>query len=72
MATIKEMAEDYSFIGEGTDAKGEFYKDYNSDKNEGFVAGANAVIKEIKPLIKLLRGDVRTLFEEKIKELKCK
>lgn len=72
MATIKEMADDYSFIGEGTDAKGKFYKDYNSDKNEGFIAGANAVIKEIQSLMKLLRSDTTTLFKEKIKELQGK
>ncbi len=39
---------------------------------EDFEAGANYVLNEIKPLISLLRGGARALFEEKIKELKKK
>ena len=52
MATIKEMAEDYSFIAEGTDATGEIYKDYNSNKYEGFIAGAKYVLECIENLLK--------------------
>ena len=70
MSKIEKMAEDYSFIGKGTDAKGEIYKDYNNYKYEGFIVGANAVIKEFEPLISLLRSGARKLFEEKFKELK--
>ena len=50
MKSIKEKAEEYSFIGEGTDSKGEIYKDYNSYKYEGFEAGANYVLEQIEKL----------------------
>lgn len=35
-----------------------------------YIAGANAVLKEIEPLVATLRSGARKLFEEKFKELK--
>lgn len=52
MKSIKEKAEEYSFIEEGIDLKGVPYKDYNNDKMGGFEAGANYVLNEIEKELK--------------------
>lgn len=48
MKSIKDKAEEYSFIGEGIDLKGVPYKDYNNYKMDGFEAGANYVLECIE------------------------
>lgn len=37
---LEEAAEEFSFISEGVNSSGEPYKDYDSGKLEGFIAGA--------------------------------
>ena len=70
MATIKEKAEEYSFIGQGIGPSGIQYRDFSKNKKDAFIEGANYVLDEIEPLINLLRSGARVLFKEKIKELK--
>lgn len=44
---LEEAAEKFSFISEGVDSSGEPYKDYDSGKLEGFIAGAEWMSKQI-------------------------
>jgi hypothetical protein len=53
MKSIKEKAEEYSFIGQGIDPSGIQYRDFNMNKQEGFEAGANYVLEEIEEFQKL-------------------
>ena len=48
MKSIKERAEEYSFIGEGINPSGFHYRDFNINKQEGFKAGANYVLECIE------------------------
>ena len=52
MKSIKEKAEEYSFIKQGIDPSGIQYRDFNINKQEGFEAGANYVLNEIENIIK--------------------
>jgi hypothetical protein len=47
MKSIKEKAEEYSFIKQGIDPSGIQYRDFNINKQEGFEAGANYVLDAI-------------------------
>ena len=51
MKSIKEKAEEYSFIKQGIAPSGIQYRDFNIDKQEGFEAGANYVLECIEQLI---------------------
>lgn len=70
MSKIEEMAERYSFIEEGIDFNGNPYKDYYSQKYEGYIAGVNAVLKEIEKLTCLSGEALKIYLPRKIKELK--
>ena len=67
MKSIKEKAEEYSFIKEGIDPSGIQYRDFNINKQEGFEAGANYVLEEIENFIKDL--DLGNSAEEKFYKL---
>lgn len=60
MKSIKEEAEEFSFIEEGTDLNGNPYKDYNSYKMDGFKKGANYVLKQIIEAIRHCDNDRNT------------
>lgn len=66
MKSIKEKAEEYSFIGEGTDLKGVLYKDYNNYKMEGFEAGANYVLDEVEYILENKELDCEEICDELI------
>lgn len=61
MSKIEEMAKEY--------CQGSSFDDACMMK-PAYTAGANAVLKEIEPLVATLRSGARKLFEEKFKELK--
>ena len=48
MATIKEKAEEYSFIRQGIGPSGIQYRDFSINKKYAFIAGANYVLDEIE------------------------
>ena len=50
MKSIKEKAEEYSFIKQGIDPSGIQYRDFNINKQEGFEEGANYVLEQIEKL----------------------
>ena len=50
MKSIKEKAEEYSFIRQGIDPVGIQFREFNIDKQEGFEAGANYVLEQIEKL----------------------
>lgn len=67
MKSIKEKAEEYSFIEEGTDLKGVPYKDYNNYKMEGFEAGANYVLDVVEDFMRhnlVHSGNLKRLIEQ--------
>ena len=73
MKSIKEKAEEYSFIKQGVDHSGIQYRDFNINKQEGFEAGANYVLDEIEKLTnnqnwcafpKQSRKELKELFEQ--------
>lgn len=61
MNKIEEMAKEY--------CQGSSFDDACMMK-PAYIAGANAVLREIEPLVTTLRSGARKLFEEKFKELK--
>lgn len=50
MKSIKEKAEEYSFIRQGINPAGIQYRDFNINKQDAFMAGANYVLEQIESL----------------------
>ena len=48
MATIKEKAEEYSFIEQGIGPSGIQYRDFSINKKDAFIAGASYVLDIIE------------------------
>ena len=63
MKSIKEKAEEYSFIRQGINPAGIQYRDFNIDKQDGFETGANYVLEEIEKLVKFNRWAAQDLYE---------
>ncbi len=57
MKSIKEKAEEYAFIKQGIDPVGIQFREFDANKQDGFVAGANYVVEEIENLVKTTLGD---------------
>ena len=51
MKSIKEKAEEYSFIKQGINSSGIQYRDFNLNKQEGFKAGANYVLEQVENIV---------------------
>ena len=67
MKSIKEKAEEFSFMEEGTDLNGVPYKDYNSYKMDGFEKGANYVIDVLEEFMLhnlVHSGNIKRLIEQ--------
>jgi len=67
MKSIKEKAEEYSFIRQGVGSSGIQYRDFSINKKDGFIAGANYVLGEIENFMKGL--DLGNSAEEKFYKL---
>ena len=72
MKSIKEKAEEYSFIGQGIGTSGIQYRDFSINKKDGFEAGANYVLDAITDVINQPMNDYLVLGELKkvIEQLK--
>ena len=51
MKSIKKKAEEYAFIKQGIDSVGIKFIELNTNKQDGFEAGANYVLEEIEKLL---------------------
>ena len=60
MKSIKEKAEEYAFIKQGIDSAGIQFREFDTNKQDGFEAGANYVVEEIENLVKTTIGDGET------------
>jgi len=58
MRSIKEKAEEYSLIEQGVDPSS--YRDFNINKKDAFIAGANCVSEQIIEAIRLCDNDRHT------------
>lgn len=70
MSKIEEMAAKYKKMHPSATIFGN--KEVNREVEYAYIDGANAVFREIEPLVATLRSGARKLFEEKFKELKGK
>ena len=65
MISIKEKAEEYSFIKQGIDPLGIQYRDFNINKQEGFEAGANYVLECIEEVTNIcFDEELRKVIEQ--------
>ena len=71
MKSIKEKAEEYSFIRQGIDPVGIQFREFNTNKQNGFEAGANYVLetieKECKRVAQLCKSHVENPVDEEDK-----
>ena len=66
MKSIKEKSEEYAFIRQGI-AAGFQIREFDTNKQDGFEAGANYVLDEIEPIIKANLGSYKFQLD-KIKQ----
>ena len=67
MTTIKEKAEEYSFIGQGIGPSGIQYRDFSINKQDAFIAGASYVLDVVEEFIEhnfVYEGNLKRLIEQ--------
>lgn len=74
MKSIKEKAEEYAFIKQGIDSVGIQFREFNTNKQGGFEAGANYVLDAIIECLPKTHSfnpnEVIDIITSRIKELK--
>ena len=69
MKSIKEKAEEYAFIKQGIDPVGIQFREFDTNKQDGFEAGANYVLEHLSMTISVsddgyLRDNLRKMIEQ--------
>lgn len=76
MKSIKEKAKEYAFIRQGIDSVGIQFREFNTNKQDGFEAGANYVLDVIIECLPKTHSfnpnEVIDIVVNRIKELKKK
>ena len=75
MKSIKEKADEYAFIKQGIDSVGIQFREFNINKHDGFVAGANYVLEQLEEFLNLygvysMTSSTRAYLKDMIKQLK--